>query len=109
MKDQESSCRATGTDFCIWLNKPQRCSAPRTHRKANEKLPDHKLVRFHIDVEIDATAAQREINGMVKLADDSADDSPVYGPARMALMSDPSHLADTTDDLTKKNPETWKW
>lgn len=109
MKDQESSCRATGTDFCIWLNKPQGCETPRAHRKANEKLPDHKLVRFHIDVEIDPTSAQREINGMLKLADESADDSPVYGPARMALMSDPSDLAHTTDDLTEKDPETWKW
>ena len=109
MKDQEGSCRATGTDFCIWLNKPPQCSAPRTHRKANEKLPDHKLVRFHIDAVIDVTSAQREINGMAKLADESADDSPVYGPARIALMSDPSHLPDTTDDLTEKDPETWNW
>lgn len=109
MKDMEGQCRDNGTDFCVWMTTPYGARAPRSYPKADGKIPDHQFTPMHIAVKMDFTSAKREIEGMVKLAEDESNAGGL-GPARMALMSAPSQLTHLTRDLTAKNPGLWqKW
>ena len=105
MKDVEEPCKATGTDFCVWFTMPTRGTVPRTHKSADTKLPDHKLVRAHLSANIDQTSARREIEGMQILAAEPNDGR--FGAIRMALMSNPSRLPGTVTDLTTERPQNW--
>lgn len=106
MKDVEGPCEATGTNFCVLFTKPYGGQIPRTYEK-EVKYPDDELVLAHIQVVVDTRSAQREIEGMQKLADLTSDFGEL-APARMALMSDPSHMKHTLHDLTAKNPNEWE-
>lgn len=46
---------------------------PRTHKNNDEKHPDYKSVRAHIEVVSSTTSAQREIEGTEKLTDVTSD------------------------------------
>lgn len=107
LKDMQVPCKDTGTDFCVWFQMPLVGRTPRIHKTANERLENHKLVRMHIEVVIDETSAQREIDGMQKLADETFN-AGTLAPARIALMSNPSKMTHTTSDLTERNPEMWR-
>ena len=86
---------------------PERGQASRSHPPGIQKLPDDQLLKAHIEVVIDQTAVQREVDGMKKFAD-LTHDTENLAPVRMAIMSDPSRMTHTTLDLTAKNPEVWK-
>lgn len=105
MKGMEGPCRDTGTDFCVWFTKPSQGKVPRSYKAADAKLADEQLVRAHIEAKIDTMSSQREIDGMVKLAEPTNDVK--LAVPRMALMSEPSRLEHTVTDLTAKNPEVW--
>ena len=105
MKNMEGPCRTTGTDFCIWFTRPEGGAAPRVFQSTEEKLADNQFVLARLKVILDRTSAQREINGMAKLAEQTIDER--LAVPRMALMSDPSRLEGTVADLTEKNREYW--
>lgn len=107
LKDMQVPCKDTGTDFCVWFQMPLVGRTPRIHKTANERLENHKLVRMHIEVVVDETSAQREIDGMQKLADETFN-AGTLAPARIALMSNPSKMTHTTSDLTERSPEIWR-
>lgn len=99
MPGMELACRATGTDFCVLLSKPIGGEAPRSYRREDIKRPNDQLLRAHIDVVIDETAADREIAGMQRFAKQNYE--PVaLAPVRMAIMADPSRMTHSTADLT---------
>ena len=105
--NMEASCKATGTDFCAMIIMPEKGRASRSHPPGNQKLPDNQLLKAHIEVVIDQTAVQREIEGMKKFAD-LTHDTENLPPVRMAILSDLSRMAHTITDLTAKNPKVWK-
>ena len=105
----EAECKVTGTDFCIMFSKPAGGRAPRSYPPdlPDAKLPDEKLHRAHLEVEIDQTAVQREMNGMRNFV--NMDFEPeTLATLRMAIMSDPSRMTHTITDLTARNPKLWE-
>ena len=107
MKGAEVACRVTGTDFCVWFNKPARGTPPQTYSYVdNERFPDQSCVLARLQIELDEMSAKREVDGMIKLAEPTIDER--LAVSRMALMSDPSKLDHTVINRTKDNPKVWK-
>ena len=96
---READCRATGTHFCVWLNRPAgSTSNPQYHNKllnlANASLPHAWMM-----VNIDTMAADRELKAVELLADKNFNPERL-GEIRVALMQEPSKMVHSHVDLT---------
>ena len=107
--NHEAGCRATGTHFCIWLNKPfGSASRPRLFNDLRT-LPRHELPLAWMMVEVDTTAAEREIKAAKLLADKTFNPDRL-GEIRVALMQEPSRMAHSQINLTTlPNIDTAMW
>ena len=107
--NHEAGCRATGTHFCIWLNKPfGSTSRPRLFNDLRT-LPRHELPLAWMVVEVDTTAAERKIKAAKLLADKTFNPDRL-GEIRVALMQEPSRMAHSQINLTTlPNIDTAMW
>ena len=71
------------------------------------KIPDNELLKAHIGIVVDQTAASREREGMKKFAD-LTHGTGNLAPVRIAVMSKLSPMTRTTSDLTTKRSAGWK-
>lgn len=96
----------TGTNFCILLAKPKQ-GKQMAARQVLERLTDEQLWLAHMELEIDTTAADREIAGAQRLADPSFN-KDTLDPIRDLFMNDNPRDKVPTADLTRHRPELWK-
>ena len=106
---REAECRATCTQFCVWLNKPMGSTSNPHYFKELRNVASTSLPHAWMMVEVDTMAAEREIKAAKLLADKTFNPERL-GEVRVALMQEPSRMVHSHIDLTTlPNINTAAW
>ena len=107
--NHEAGCKTTGTHFCVWLNRPFGSTSRPQYFTELRYLPNQQLPSAWMMVEVDTTAAEREINAAKLLADKTFNPERL-GEIRVALMQEPSRMTHSQINLTTlPNIDTNMW
>ena len=107
--NHEAGCKTTGTHFCVWLNRPVGSTSHPTYFTELGYLPNQQLPSAWMMVEVDTTAAAREINAAKLLADKTFNPERLR-EIRVALMQEPSRMTHSQINLTTlPNIDTQMW
>ena len=107
--NHEAGCKTTGTHFCVWLNRPYGSTLRPRYFTELGYLPNQQLPSAWVTIEVDTTAAEREINAAKLLADKTFNPERL-GEIRVALMQEPSRMTHSQINLTTlPNIDTNMW
>lgn len=99
-------CAKTGTDFCIWLSvNPTKSELD--SRETLMDLEDRRLMSAYMRVKVDVTAAERDLDGALRLADPTFD-TETLSSIREAIMQNPQKIKHKVVNLAQRKPGLWQ-